>query len=600
MSKSNKFKERIVHLMQMLKILWKSDKIFFITSMIEIAIVSILPFVNMYLITYAINAFTDGSSYKQYVVKVGMFLIAWLVLSLSNLYINNYNNIKGNLIGQKLYTHILEKCLDIDYQKLLDAKILEKKELATKALDNGAFTALIVSFKSITASLIVICGMVAILSQVDIFILLITLLLIIVNGMMSYIGKKHKYNTDEEMIPINRKIGYYVGLSTNYSTAKEVRLFNMKDKLLSRYKSLYNDTLNILKKTYNLNRNINSIGTVMNFILEMSIYIYLGYKLLVGRLINIGNFTLYGNAMRQFKDYMSNLLSSFADIDNSGRYLKDYFEFIGITSEFKKSYCQLPELDNMLIRFEHVSFMYPNQDHYALKDINITISKNTCLSLVGENGSGKTTFVKLLTRLCDPTEGNIYLNDINIKDIEYSEYQKIFSVIFQDFNLYAFTIRENITMLSSSISEQEHIIWETIDKVGLKTRFEKELKGIDTYLYYIYDEKGIELSGGEGQKLATARALYKNGDVIILDEPTAALDPRAEFEILSNFNKITKKQTAIYISHRLSSCRFSDAIAVFENGKIVEYGNHNTLIEKKGLYAELYNMQAHFYTDNFK
>ncbi|MFR1517501.1 MAG: ATP-binding cassette domain-containing protein [Clostridia bacterium] len=214
----------------------------------------------------------------------------------------------------------------------------------------------------------------------------------------------------------------------------------------------------------------------MNFILEISIYLYLGYKLLVGGTIGIGEFTLYGNAIRQFKDSMSNLLSSFADIDNNGRYIKDYFAFIEIQSEFNKSHECLPKLDDISIRFEHVSFIYPNQDKYALKDINITITNKTCLSLVGENGSGKTTFVKLLTRLCDPTEGNIYLNDINIKDIEYAEYQKIFSVIFQDFNLYAFSIRENITMLAPPIANQDSIIMDTIDKVGLKPLIEKEKK----------------------------------------------------------------------------------------------------------------------------
>lgn len=582
----------------MIKILWKSDKLFLTTSTIEIIIVSCLPFVNMYLLAYTINAFTLKANFAHYAVVVGLFMLAWFLLSLSHVFVNNYNNIKGNLVGQQLYTSILEKCLDIDYQKLLDTSVLEKKDLATKALDNGAFNALIVNFKNVTVSFVVISGVVVIISQTDIFILLVALLVVVINGISSFLGKKHQYNTDGEMVPINRKIAYYVGLSTNYSTAKEVRLFNMKDNLLTRYKSLYSETLKILKKVFNINRNISSVGILMNFILESSIYLYLGYKLLVQGLITIGNFTLYGNAIRQFKDSMSTLLAAFADIDNNGRYLKDYFEFISIPSEFNKSHNHLPQMDDLSIRFENVSFIYPNQNKYALKDINITITNKTCLSLVGENGSGKTTFIKLLTRLCDPTEGNIYLNGINIKDIDYSEYQKTFSVIFQDFNLYAFTIKENVTMLAPQTIDEDHIVMETLDKVGLKSRIEKEARGIDTYLYYVYDEDGIELSGGEGQKLATARALYKDSDIIVLDEPTAALDPRAEFEILSNFHKIINNKTAIYISHRLSSCRFSDYIAVFENGKIVEYGNHKSLMEQNGLYSELYNMQAQFYNEN--
>lgn len=598
MRKNNKFKKRIHYLLQMLRVLAKTDWKFLVTSIIEIMIVSVLPFVNMYLLSYSINAFTAGVAFAQYARITGLLLIMWLLLSITHIFINNYNNIKGNLIGQKLYANILEKSLDVDYEKLLDSKILEKKEQATKALENGSFTALIVNFKNIVASLIVVGGVFAIISQIDGWILLISLLTIVIQGGLSYLGKKHQYSSDEEMIPINRKINYYVDLSTNHSTAKEVRLFHMKDQLLSRYRALYNETLTILKRVFKLNRNINCAGIIMNFLLEMAIYLYLGYKLLIGGLIKIGDFTLYGNAIRQFKDSMSNLLASFADIDNNGRYIQDYFEFTEIPSEFKKSHDSLPNMDNITIQFDHVSFKYPNQTEYALKDINLTITDKTCLSLVGENGSGKTTFVKLLIRLCDPTEGNIYLNGINIKDIEYTEYQRIFSVIFQDFNLYAFTIRENITMLAPAVKDEDDVIKDIIDNVGLTNRIEKEEQGLDTYLYYVYDENGIELSGGEGQKLATARVLYKNSAIVILDEPTAALDPRAEFEILSNFHKIIGNRMAIYISHRLSSCRFSDRIAVFENGRIVEFGDHDSLMKQNGLYAELYDMQSRFYTEN--
>ena len=597
MSKSNKFRKRMHYLLQMLSILAKTDGKFLITSIMEIVIVSVLPFVNMYLLSYTINAFTAGADFAPYAWRVALFLIMWLLLSIAQVYINNYNTVKGNLIGQKLYTNILKNSLDMDYEKLLDPKILEKKELATKALENGSFTALIVNFKNIMASLIVVGGVFAIISQVDGWILLMSLGVIVMQGWLSYTGKKHQYNADEELVPINRKISYYIDLSTNHSTAKEVRLFHMKDQLLSRYNALYNETLAVLKKVFKMNRHISSAGIVMNFLLEAAIYLYLGYKLLVGGLITIGDFTLYGNAIRQFKDSMSNLLASFADIDNNGRYIQDYFEFMEIPSEFKKSRGCLPPLENITIRFDHVSYKYPNQEDYALQDINLTITDKTCLSLVGENGSGKTTFVKLLIRLCDPTEGNIYLNDVNIKDIAYAEYQKIFSVIFQDFNLYAFSIRENITMLTPAPRGEDDRIMDVVDKVGLKTRIEKEERGLDTYLYYVYDENGMELSGGEGQKLATARVLYKNSAIVILDEPTAALDPRAEFEILSNFHKIIHNRMAIYISHRLSSCRFSDHVAVFKNGRIVEYGNHDSLMKQKGLYAELYDMQARFYTE---
>ena len=593
--KDKEYKNRLRALKQMLKILWTQDKRFLVTSVLEIVIVSITPFIGMYLMSYAISAFTENYSFAYYSTIIIALLLSLLILSILQIIVNNYNTIKGNLIGQRLYTEILNKCLDLDYQKLLDKNILEKKELATKALNGGSFNALIINFKNITASIIVIAGVITIISQTDLYILLIAILVISINGILSFWGKKHQYNTDEAITPINRKLSYYIGLSTDHAVAKEVRMFKMKDQLLARYKSLYGDTLKILKKQYSVNKTISCGGAIANSFLEVSIYLYLGYKIIISKLIPISGFALYGNAIRQFKDSVSGLISSFIDIDNNGRYLKDYFEFIELESTFRKNAnCSIND-SSFEIRFENVSFIYPNTATYALKNINITITEKTCLSLVGENGSGKTTFVKLLTRLCDPTEGTIYLNGVDIKRIDYDQYQQLFSVIFQDFNLYAFTIKENITMLKEEKTNEDDLLNEIVAKVGLSDRINKASKGLDTYLYYIYDNEGIELSGGESQKLATARAIYKNSSILILDEPTSALDPRSEYEVLTKFHEITNNRTTIYISHRLSSCRFSDNIAVFQNGEIIEYGDHQTLINRNGLYAELYDMQAHYY-----
>lgn len=593
-----KFQERIKYLLQMLKLLWKLDKSFFYTSVAEIAVVSVSPFVSMYLFSYAISALTNMTEFSKYAIIILSLLLLLLLLNLLHTYISNQNTIKGNLIGQRLYTEILNKCLELDYQKLLDKDILDKQTLATKALEGGAFTALIVNFKNITANLIVILGVITIVSNIDFYILLLALLVIAINGILSFWGQKQKYNTSEEMTPLNRKIGYYVDLSTNHSVAKEVRIFNMKEQLISRYKKLYGESLNILKKLYRTERNINYSAKIVNSVLEICIYLYLGYSVLVERLITVSDFSLYGSAIRQFKDSVSGLLGAFIDVDSNGRYLKNYFEFIELECEFNKGKDAVPLANEVTIKFENVSFRYPNATSYALKNINLTLSGKKCISLVGENGSGKTTFIKLLTRLCDPTEGTIYLNGVDIKTIDYIKYQQIFSTIFQDFNLYAFTIRENITMLNYSGGENDEDINNILQQIGLESRIRNTANGLDTYLYYIYDDKGIELSGGEGQKLAMARAIYRKSDIIILDEPTAALDPRAEYEILTDFHNITRNRMAIYISHRLSSCRFSDAIAVFKNGEIVEYGNHKSLIAKNGLYAELYNMQAQFYLDN--
>lgn len=246
------------------------------------------------------------------------------------------------------------------------------------------------------------------------------------------------------------------------------------------------------------------------------------------------------------------------------------------------------------IKFEHVSFRYPGQSSDALKDINITLSPEEKLSVVGENGAGKTTFVKLLCRLYDPTEGHILLNGIDIRDIDYDAYMKAFGCVFQDYKLLSFTLKENI-VFEHSEEETDQMVYDLLCRSGLKDKMERLPDGVQTYVYKNYVKNGFEPSGGEGQKIALARALYKNSAIIILDEPTSALDPKAEAEIYQNFSTLVYGKTAVFISHRMSSSKFCDHIAVFENGEIREYGTHDELMQKQGAYYTMFEMQAQYY-----
>ncbi|HAZ37022.1 MAG TPA: ABC transporter ATP-binding protein, partial [Clostridiaceae bacterium] len=236
---------------------------------------------------------------------------------------------------------------------------------------------------------------------------------------------------------------------------------------------------------------------------------------------------------------------------------------------------------------------YPGTDIYALKNVSIKLKIGERLAIVGMNGSGKTTFIKLLCRLYDPNEGEILLNGINIKKYDYEEYTRLFSIVFQDFKLFSFSIGQNV---AASVDYDENAVKDALEKVGLKERLDKMPEGIRTPLYKDFDENGVEISGGEAQKIALARSLYRDSPIIILDEPTAALDPISEFDIYSKFNEIVGTKTAFYISHRLSSCRFCDEIAVFNEGQIIQKGTHDELLkDENGKYYELWNAQAKYY-----
>jgi ABC-type multidrug transport system fused ATPase/permease subunit len=270
-----------------------------------------------------------------------------------------------------------------------------------------------------------------------------------------------------------------------------------------------------------------------------------------------------------------------------------------LESKSLKGKAELPETsaDGLVFTFENVSFCYPYQSEPSLKNINLTINNKERLSIVGENGAGKTTLIKLLMRFYEPTTGRILLNGMDIRQIDYRKYLDIFSSVFQDFKLFAFRIVDNITSLQGSAAEARKVE-ESLVKAGIHEKIQSLEKGLDTYLYKLYEEDGVELSGGESQKLAIARALYKDAPVVVLDEPTAALDPRAEFEIYTKFLQMVDNKTAVFISHRLSSARFCDRIVVLKDGAIAESGSHDELMARNGYYAELFNMQAQFYVEN--
>lgn len=268
------------------------------------------------------------------------------------------------------------------------------------------------------------------------------------------------------------------------------------------------------------------------------------------------------------------LVSSFNEKDN-------YIEF------------QPDEEERYTIEFKNVSFKYPNTEKFVLKDVSIKIESGTRLSIVGYNGAGKTTFIKLLCRLYKPTSGVIYLNGVDISTIDFDKYRDILAVIFQDYQLFSFSIKENID-LDSEYDESR--VNEAIEKSGLKEKIESLSKGLNTSIGREFDEEGIEFSGGECQKLAIARAIYKDAPLIILDEPASALDPIAEYDVYKRFSELAAGKCAVYISHRLSSTRFTDKIAVFSDGEICEYGSHNELMQiEGGVYRNMFDMQAQYY-----
>ena len=328
-------------------------------------------------------------------------------------------------------------------------------------------------------------------------------------------------------------------------------------------------------------------------------YLFVVTKAALGA-FGTGSIVQYVGAFTELANHVGFLMLSYLENRIYTEHLEKLFEYLDLPNNKyqgklpveKNFFCNDGENDYE-IEFRNVSFKYPGSDTYVLNHINTRLSIGKKQAFVGTNGAGKTTFVKLLCRLYDPTEGEILLNGIDIKKYDYEEYMSLFAFVFQDFKLFSFTLGQNIV---ANKNYDRNRVDECIKKVSFYDRYLAMEEGLDTYLYQDISEKGLEISGGEAQKIALARALYKGTPMIVLDEPTAALDPFAEARVYEDFSLMVEHKTAIYISHRLSSCRFCDEITVFDSGRIVQKGTHTELVkDKTGQYFALWNAQARYY-----
>lgn len=336
---------------------------------------------------------------------------------------------------------------------------------------------------------------------------------------------------------------------------------------------------------------LNIISSLTGAVRSIASYLYLGILVIIGRM-SIGVFSQMLTAGNTLHSSLQGFIINIQELIKRSNYAHEYVVFMNYPPAIKKGTQHIKDTEHT-IEFCHVSFTYPGSSVEVLNDISVTLHPGEHLSVVGLNGAGKTTFIKLLCRLYDPDRGEILLDGINIKEYDYSEYMSLFSPVFQDFKLFAFSMRDNITLDNS---HEDTELASLITQVGLDEKVKSLENGVDTILFKSFDERGIEPSGGEQQKIAIARALQKDAPVIILDEPTSALDPVAEYEIYRQFHTLVGNKTAFYISHRLSSCRFCDRIAVFSDGKIAEYGNHDSLIKiPEGIYAKMFEAQAQYY-----
>lgn len=578
---------------------------------------SIAPFVNIFMSARIIDELITTKDVDRIIMLVGITMGLNLVIHLLSTGFYHISTRYRNIARQNQDMAMNEKIISMDYEHIEDSEVqtLRTKISESQNVNGGGIYGLMEyttefaqGFTKLIVSIVISIGLFRGTGVVGgsgsfinnplfsyIFIVL-AIVITFINLKLRSTGEKKFYSHVSKFMDMNRVLGFYINTSLDYNSGKSIRLYNQKNIFQRELDIFYEAGKETFDNTGRIGAKYFGLGSLLSSSLGGLVYIFVGLKALAGS-ISVGNIVQYTGAINQFIQGSVDTFSSINSIINNNQYLQLYLDFLAIEGEKYKGTLPVEKRndDEYEIEFKNISFKYPGTDEYILKNISMKLNIGERLAIVGMNGSGKTTFIKLLSRLYDPNEGEILLNGINIKKYDYDEYLNLFSIVFQDFKLFSFSLGQNVT---ASVDYDEKRVKEVLEKAGLKDRVDNMSKGIHTPLYKDFDEDGVEISGGEAQKIALARALYRNTPIMILDEPTAALDPIAEFEIYSKFNEIVGTKTAFYISHRLSSCRFCDEIAVFHEGEIIQKGNHELLLEDTdGKYYELWHSQAQYYNE---
>lgn len=577
---------------------WKTVPSYLILLVLNTLLSGAQVLCNVILPKYLIDELTGGRDPQRLLWFAGLIVGSNLFFAWAVRYMKRKMDVQNQYTNQRMEALLGEKIMKLEYGVLENPYYLDLKERAVFAVNNmQVMMSLITETAELLKNGVTVAGLAAVMFTLSPA--LVVILLALVGGMLLL---QRKYSVSQkkifdEIIPVNRRYGYYINLSFDGNLQKDIRLYDMADMLSERiivYNTMIKDTFDAFSKKKGLYMGLYG---VINDLQTALAYTYVGLRVITdwfGGRIGLGSFTMYVSAAVQFSGCITKFGGSVIEVGRLLNYLDPFMELLSLPDE-KENTEGLPFAGPVKqIEFRHVSFAYAGTSRRVLENVSFCVNQGEKISVVGLNGAGKTTLIKLLCRLYRPDEGEILVNGHDIFTYNYDSYMKELAAVFQDYRLFAFTIGENISCRAEG--EDEERILELADQVGLTEKLADLPQGIHTLLGKAYDESGTELSGGQSQKVAIARALYKDASLIILDEPTSALDPLAEAEIYENFNELAGGRTALYISHRMSSSVFCDKVLVIDKGRVTDFAPHEELMKKTdSLYYKLFRTQAENY-----
>jgi ATP-binding cassette subfamily B protein len=587
-----------------------------ITACIFCAIVTGLrPYIMIVLSGILIDGLIGGMPFSTLMIWLAAGLAVNFAAEALEAWLREAFNAKVENCLERQNRDMNEKSLYSDFENLENPEIQEKKRKQEQVVNvrGGIYWMLIWPMdKGLTGLIIVVT---AIIVAAPLFaggsgsghpgLIVMSIILAVMIVACSWASYKNSdywnkkiHKVFDQYAKCNRVSNYILhSILSGSETGKDLRIFGQQELIEEGVLGQQQEALEKLKEIRKQGMTQSGIEATLTTVNCGLIYLYAAFKAYLG-LITVGSVVKYASGIIQCINGIKNILFCATGWRQAVDYGREYLEYLEFENSTKDGSGHVSENEDqsILLECEHVSFRYPGTKEDAIHDLNLkmVLKPGDHIAIVGRNGSGKTTFIKLLCRLYNVTEGVIRVNGKDIRDYAYEEYVDIFSVVFQDYRMFSLELGENIA--ASEKVEEERVL-DAMRKAGLGHRLENLPNGLDTYVGKEFEENGVNFSGGERQKLAIARAIYKDAPFVIMDEPTAALDPISECDVYESFDRLVGHKAAVYISHRLASCRFCDKILVFSEGGVVQNGSHEALVEQKGLYREMWNAQAQWYAE---
>lgn len=574
---------------------WKYAKSKYFLMILDSVKSTVQPFVLLIIPKYILDELASERRVDVTLRYIGYYAAAVVGFNLISLIISRFGSDQSMKIDHRVAMDQHTKWLHMDYDKFENGRVRDLEARSVSAAEPRNFAEdKVLGFIS---NLIRLGGYTYIIMSLHPIMILFILTVIAANTLIARRSAKLGYEYTTAMTRLSRRFNYIFRTMVDFKVGKDVRINGADSWLKSKFEKESEEYIRDHRAQQRRLLGINTLSDIIGLIQTVVMYGYCGYLAISGG-ITVGSFTVFLGALTAFTGTFNEFVKRFPALGLLSKYIDDYREFLRCAEHEGKELetsdiSALPE--HCDIEFVNVSFKYPDTDRYVLKNINIKIKAGERLSIVGYNGAGKSTFIKLLCRFYKPTEGKILLGGVDISTYPLPEYRRRLAVVFQDYQLFYMSVRYNIVL---NLEEDPERVRKALAESGILEKIEGLENGIDTSYGRILYYHSRDFSGGETQKIACARAYYRDSPIVILDEPTSALDPVAETQLYGRFNEIIGDKTAVYISHRLASVKFCDSIAVFADGELVERGTHAELMKKNGIYADMFTKQAHYYIEN--